>query len=429
MMTQKSVVPVLPDFTRWQWASVAERAWWQPLFTEATNAFVELERLAVVRGIRRGAYQYVALNDVQRMSTWAAEHGLVMVPITAASTGSGYSSSGSTGPQNAIRVVYVKPEHCSDVFPFDNQNTGKILGYPSCCRTAFDATWGQHHVDSTYEQLTPGHFSVEASTMLRFMGIRFVPHMPCHFACEESIKSGLAFEQLGKDSGFIEQMRLIREVQNWPMTWNRLFGIAVTETPALKITTRSDWTPTKDEFIVNPTGVYHKPTKDLWEANGFKNPDAMRQAHTTLLNMLATHLPQNARVLDLGCGNGLLLKRLVLHRPDVKIAGIDANLDRLPKGLGTGKWYHGSIESGCWVDWIPSAVLINPKRVLEMTPESASKIQHILADIPQVFLYTYDDGDLGKHSHDAGLPVRVIVKTKFVCGGLNTPQETLPNPQ
>ncbi|MEW6302569.1 MAG: class I SAM-dependent methyltransferase [Verrucomicrobiota bacterium] len=45
------------------------------------------------------------------------------------------------------------------------------------------------------------------------------------------------------------------------------------------------------------------------------------------VRVLSTHLarliPQNARVLDVGCGDGLIAKLIHEHRPDVQLEGID----------------------------------------------------------------------------------------------------------
>lgn len=45
-----------------------------------------------------------------------------------------------------------------------------------------------------------------------------------------------------------------------------------------------------------------------------------------LSNMMAELIPPNARVLDIGCGDGLVSKRIQLKRPDISIEGIDVLL-------------------------------------------------------------------------------------------------------
>ena len=42
-----------------------------------------------------------------------------------------------------------------------------------------------------------------------------------------------------------------------------------------------------------------------------------------LAKMLASRLPDRARVLDVGCGDGLIASAIQRHRPDVRIEGID----------------------------------------------------------------------------------------------------------
>jgi SAM-dependent methyltransferase len=48
------------------------------------------------------------------------------------------------------------------------------------------------------------------------------------------------------------------------------------------------------------------------------------------VNVIASHflklIPQNAYVLDVGCGSGLIDKLIMNHRPDIKIVGIDVLL-------------------------------------------------------------------------------------------------------
>ncbi len=45
-----------------------------------------------------------------------------------------------------------------------------------------------------------------------------------------------------------------------------------------------------------------------------------------LSERLAALLPENARVLDVGCGNGLIDRLIAAHRPDVTITGVDLSL-------------------------------------------------------------------------------------------------------
>ena len=201
-----------------------------------------------------------------------------------------------------------------------------------------------------------------------------------------------------------------------------MFGIAELVTPPLKLVVRSDWTPTKQEFA--RTGTYVKPQAEWWSDNGFSDPDAMRQAHKLLLNVLVETLPKGARVVDLGCGNGLLMRRLKSARPDVAIAGIDSNgaaIKRIPPL--SGKWWEGRIESCVWTDWNPDAAIINPARLTEMSAEDAAKTRAALKTLPTLIAYGYSDcsGQLETLVADTKLgSIRLLTKLPALAAGVIT---------
>jgi hypothetical protein len=417
------MMPTLPDFTRYQWASTTDRQWYSPLVQSASNAFHVIERLSVAKGIRKAAWQYVSYHDLITLTDWAREHDLVVIPIYHANIGNAYTSSGDNpGSHNAYRVVITRPENYKEVIPFDgDEHIGNMLGFPSCCRKAFAETWAKGAVDTTWEQVATGRPSVWASTLLRWMGLRFVPHLPCSFSCSESEDMGMAFYEVGVKNGYTEEMLFINEALNWPMSASRLFGIAEMITPPLKIVTRSTWTPTKEEFFV--PGAYTKVSKDLWTDNGFSDPASMRSAHEPLIQAIREHAPRNACVLDLGCGNGLLLKRAKFYRPDIRIGGCDTNVDAITRASkGTleklSPWYPVSIQA--WTKWDADLMLINPARLQEMDIKNAQDTRDQLVSAKQVIAYCYSDyDDLGKLCAGVGLPApQMLAKTPHVQVGL-----------
>jgi hypothetical protein len=425
-------VPVLPDWTRWSWRSMDERAWYKPQFQQASVAYQNIERMSVVKGIRPAAYHNVAKNGLVEATRWAHQHGILCVPFSLTGPTGAYSSTAQnyTDHNFQYRVFYVRPEFYKDAYPATNEELGKLLGYPECCRAAFEATWGQGQVDSTWEQTSAGKTPdgpFGCNTLLRWMGLRFVSHMPCTYQCSASKTIADQMMALGLEMGYHDEMALIKEVLNWPVKWSRLFGIAEIVTPALKISTRTDWTPTKQEFFRK--GHYIRVTKDMWADNGFGSADAMWAAHTDIINALRDSVPHGVNVVDLGCGNGHLMRRLAIHRPDLRTTGIDINADAIKRAnplinLRRNRFECASIQDCGWAyDTDSYAVVVNPARLLEMNADDAGHVRTALSHQREIYTYLYDDwqgkATLAEVCEKAGLPApEPLIKTPKVEMGL-----------
>jgi len=84
------------------------------------------------------------------------------------------------------------------------------------------------------------------------MSLRAVPHLPCSFHCIRSVELGKKFMQLGREAGYAEEMDRLVQILSWPVEWSALHGIAEIKTPILKVSTRTDATPTR--YIVHSKG-------------------------------------------------------------------------------------------------------------------------------------------------------------------------------
>ena len=165
-------------------------------------------------------------------------------------------------------------------------------------------------------------------------------------------------------------------------------------------------------------GNYFKPTDTLWTDNGFINPTAMSSSHRLLLNAVNDLTPHHARVCDLGCGNGLLVRRFKQMRPDIKIAGCDMNaaaIGRAPQL--SGKWMHSAIQTGKWLDWTPDTVFMSAARFKDFTPEESDQVKRLLRNISRVFLYTYSDAATTIEEY-SGLSIQPLVKMPDITVGL-----------
>lgn len=380
--------------------------------------------MAVATGVRHAAWQAFSIGELPSITQWAAQHDLVFLPTDTGHNPGNYTAKLSTdGPTNHVWGVFVKPDRLSTVLPFKNdEHRGDWLGYPECCRKHYANTWGQGQVDSTWEQLqnTPSNQLTPAHTMLRWMGIRLVSHMPCSWSCNPSQHIAAVNYDLGIKMGYGDEMRLMQDVLRWPVNYSRVFGIAQIETPALRLSTRTDWTPEMQRWK-SAYGHYEKPTEELWTDNGYSNPDDMRTAHKLLAATAVNELPQNARVMDLGCGNALLLRRLKQLRPDIKIGGVEYRKDvigRIPPMIG--KWYQGDLGTVNWLDWNPTVILVSGERLREMSDTVREKFVQDLDGVPVVLIYNYSDSKipLPEMVQAAGIKhFKLLTKTPTVTVG------------
>ncbi len=93
-----------------------------------------------------------------------------------------------------------------------------------------------------------------------------------------------------------------------------------------------------------------------------------------LTRTLADFIPANARVLDIGCGSGMLARRIMALRPDVSIEGIDVLVrpgTEIPVTRFDGDsipWEDGHFDIALFVDVLhhteaPARLLAEAKRV------------------------------------------------------------------
>ena len=94
----------------------------------------------------------------------------------------------------------------------------------------------------------------EANILWRWMGVRAVPHLPCRFDCPATVELARRFLDVGREAGYREEMDWLVEILGWPVEWSALHGIAEVRTPILKVSTRTDATP-------SPTWCGGPPTR------------------------------------------------------------------------------------------------------------------------------------------------------------------------
>lgn len=404
--------PVLPEWTRWAWSSMVEREYWKPLFERLTKIRGDVEWITLVENIRPAIYQQVTPNDLLTRTAQAAKQGLVAIPIGQINSSDTYTSSApKTFDANKpweYRVIFTRPEHAEKASALLNMKggtaefdraLGEVLGYPTCCRDFFTHTWSNDQVDTTWDQYaTTGDANgpVEANILWRWMGVRWVSHLPCSFQCEATVEVGRKTREAMKKHGLIEEAKIIDMILSWPVRWSGVNGIAEIVGPCLKVSTRTDWAPPTDQRRFERAGRYSPPTRDIWKHNGFSTYEAMLQYHAPIIEELKKLTPENGAILDLGCGNGRLLRTVKLHRTDVAIGGVDANADAIASVQTSlvGKWDASSIQDLKWTSWFApeNTVLLHcPVRLTEMSDEDAARTREAMSAYTTHVVYVYSD--------------------------------------
>lgn len=434
---------VLPDWTRIAWVSERARATWVPRIQRLTAAWLQLERHAVLAGMRRAALQHVRPEDFPATAAQAAQAGLVVTPVAREGVSDSYSASAKPAADGAwqYRVMVTRPEDAAAAAAAwgNDEALGHVLGYPPCCRAFFRRTWGAGQVDTTWDMAAEGTDGPpEANILLRWLGVRLVPHLPCSFRCPPTVERGRAYAQLGRELGFQEEVDWMLEMLGWPVEWNGLHGIAQVTTPVCRISTRTD--ATAERLVVQRTGTrypdegargLHFPFKvggrppaakpprvepvpahgmPSWHVNGFSSRTVQEAAHRAILEAVREQ-PVLGPVLDLGAGDGLLAQRLAGATGAAAALAVEVEPHRA--AAAQHRLGRDQVAAGClsreWPGRAPyGLVALMPGRLLELPTEYAEVVRRRLsAEASLVLLYGYgcwlEPGGLAGLAERAGL--------------------------
>lgn len=431
----------LPDFTRLAWVSSEARTEWEPRIAAFIGAWDVIERAAVAAGIRRAALQHAAPGELPGLAAWAAAAGLTALPISIEGfSETAYSQtviSLAPGKPWRYRLVIATP---ADALTFaaawadnDDVAVGELLGYPACCRIFFRRVWRTLAlVDTTWEMSDDGTDGPpEANPLLRWLGVRVAPHLPCGFRCSETVDFARSLVALGRRLKFDAEMDTALEMLTWPVEWSALHGIAEVRTPICRVVSRTDHSA--GERIVRRRGSSYpaegargirfpyrpgpaakpvppgelrteRPAPSLprpWEHDGFTSWRAREVAHRLVLEAART-APAGA-VLDLGCGGGRLVE-LVAQVAQAPAFGVECDPIRAAvarQRLGADHVIEGDL-TGDWPGTPPyGAALVMPGRILEAGAVEGRRLRLRLARTCRaIILYAYGDWQ----THHGGLP-------------------------
>jgi hypothetical protein len=462
---------VLPDFTRVSWVSDRARGVWEPRVSRIGAAWSQIEWQSVVSGIRRCALTSVSSEQlVPRTAEWAG-HGLSAIPVAMSGTSPGYAST-SVAPRVGEPFEYrVAVGALADVAALknamdagDDSTMGGLLGFPPCCIAFFRRTWVEEScVDTTWAMAArsappdetgrridiSADAPFQANILWRWMGPRAVPHLPCSFGCRATVDFADRLMTLGREIGYAAEMDWLEEILNWPASWSGLHGIAEIKTPVLKVSTRTD--ATAHEFAVRrqgrrlpeetPTGlvfpfriperpgtthslafrkgleapiaINEEPPEWYASDNGFSARVAMDEAHRPIVEMAVSALGTIGTVIDLGCGNGALLRKIAEARPGVVPFGMDIDEAKLEHARLLQPAFGANFVLGNMFERVPldadtvySLVILMPGRLLEVDESSSRQLREWLrGHFQQLLVYGYGDW-LTRYEGLAGLASR-----------------------
>jgi hypothetical protein len=265
----------IAPYSRIIWASEEGRQNWEPRINAAQQVYHKLETLTVHEGVRGAYTTHVNAEQLVDFSRQQARYGLVFIPLVRTGIYSGFAHAHPPvvegKPWNYYGVVG-KPENAYAFAEGDRTGNhdlmGETLGYPACCRKFFNEVWMAGYVDPVWQAAnnTPAEnigrrdsnsiyletYYPEVLSVLRYIGVRLSPQIPCSSTCAASKKTAEQWMGVAESYGFKQEVDDMMELLSWPMEWSVLHGIAEIKTPLFRVSTNS--VPSLEKYKVQFAG-------------------------------------------------------------------------------------------------------------------------------------------------------------------------------
>lgn len=229
----------------WEVQPCAELAWKRGAedvrraFHEAAAAASMAELKTVADGLRPAATLHLSSLLFDEQLKMLAELSLHFLPLRRVRPFQGFAHrfyDPEPGKPFLVYGVVAKRKELLEEFrqateAADHETIGELLGYPSCCIRAFVSRWPAER-DLVWAAATAvakpegncielAHYYPECNIVLRYFGLRALPHMPCSFLCTESKHFAEKFlAYMPKDT--LSLLAL-------PVTWDAWKGAAIIE--------------------------------------------------------------------------------------------------------------------------------------------------------------------------------------------------------
>lgn len=241
----------VPIFTRKVWNTAALREEWEPRIQAIDNQWAVVERGLVLAGRRGCALQPLTRLQYLDMLSWTQRNGLSMRLVRSVKKWEGFAHHyiESSDDSGYLVTAIGRP----DALDQPEQN----LGYPDCCQAFFARTFPKGYADPVWQwaggdtqegrSVRLDSVSPFSNPLLRYINVRFSPHIPCGPQCPKSIDLGTAAAEL-MDPVLAAQME---ELLSLPTTWDCYRGVAIIKNPIFTLVAGSMPTASKYEVRAN----------------------------------------------------------------------------------------------------------------------------------------------------------------------------------
>ena len=452
---------------RTDWVSSDLQARWEEKFRKIRTAWSQIEALSVLNGERACCLASIPARELPETAIGWNIQGLFSLPIASFPSPSPTGSFIDPLTARMPYVIRVAIGNESDVVRLqraledrDEQSVLDSLGVPSCCRQLRQdylcpergegpVASGSHRPHNVHQRTSvdgkedqppkPDRATVWwTNPAWRPLRLQATPHRPCHSECQESLRIGRRMLELGHDSGFDQEMKWLEEVLRWPVKWCRDEQGLNLKSPVLSWFRPRLVQPVQIESDAQldsqgPDGPsLEGPFEHAWMylENGFVSASAMREAHQPILDLAAAVLrPGPGSVLDLGCGNGALLRKLQDQCQEIVPYGIDSQAE----GVRHAREFFPSFRENFVVgdlfdfdDHLPPAeeyslILLMPGRLLDVTPIREKVLRtKLMRNQGSLLLYAYRDwlrqfGTIETLVRSCGLELQRVASSQTAC--------------
>jgi len=270
-----SAAPVdIPPFTTVVWRSRKAREEYEAAIEDYDRVYHKVELVLIKEGYRKCDVEHVYPETLQDQMVMMAMLGFKFRVLDFVRRYSGFAHKHErpTGAQDTMIFGVVAEderyleEYARAYHSGDHDAQGRLLGYPECCRRFFSEVWSRGEYDPILEIARRTGVGEDGmvrgdpllNVMLRYVGVRVIPFLPCSFRCRRAREFALAALELLKREDRGALLRAL-ELLSMPVRWSQVNGITQVEVGDVMVIVAGGYTAERQEvrFIpeYDPTGL------------------------------------------------------------------------------------------------------------------------------------------------------------------------------